>query len=168
MEKQIIIINGSGGSGKDTFVSFCSEYKKVLNVSSIDKVREAANILIDWDGVKDEKYRKLLVDLKRLSMEYNDAPTKYILSKAEEFKNSDDEMMFIHIREAEEMDKTKKLLGAKTLLISNPSVPIITSNESDRKVNEYNYDYTILNDGSLEDLKEKAKDFIGGLYGNIA
>ena len=150
MEKQIIIINGSGGSGKDTFVSFCSEYKKVLNVSSIDKVREAANILIDWDGVKDEKYRKLLVDLKRLSMEYNDAPTKYILSKAEE------------------MDKTKKLLGAKTLLISNPSVPIITSNESDRKVNEYNYDYTILNDGSLEDLKEKAKDFIGGLYGNIA
>ena len=68
----------------------------------------------------------------------------------------------------EEMDKTKKLLGAKTLLISNPSVPIITSNESDRKVNEYNYDYTILNDGSLEDLKEKAKDFIGGLYGNIA
>ena len=31
---------------------------------------------------------------------------------------------------------------------------------SDANVNEYNYDYYILNDGSLEDLKNKAKEFI--------
>ncbi len=164
MEKKIIVINGSGGSGKDTFVSFCSEFKKVLNISSIDKVREAANILVDWDGDKNEKYRKLLVDLKRLSIEYDDCPTKYIMSRAEEFKNSDDELMFIHIREAEEMDKMKNLLGAKTLLITNPRVALITSNDSDGKVNEYNYDYTILNDGTLEDLKNKAERFIGELW----
>lgn len=31
MEKQIIIINGTGGCGKDTFVDFCSKYGKVVN-----------------------------------------------------------------------------------------------------------------------------------------
>ena len=160
MGKNIVIINGTGGAGKDTFVSFCSEFVKVLNVSSVDKVKEAAKILVGWNGEKDEVSRKLLVDLKRLSVEYNDAPTKYIESMAENFRDSDEELMFVHIREAEEIEKTKKLLNAKTLLITNPRVQIITSNDSDGKVNEYNYDYYILNDGTLEDLKEKANKFV--------
>ena len=160
MDKSIIIINGTGGAGKDTFVSFCSEFVKVLNVSSVDKVKEAAKILVGWNGEKDEVSRKLLVDLKKLSVDYNDAPTKYIKSMSDNFKNSDEELMFVHIREAEEIEKTKKLLNAKTLLITNPRVQLITSNDSDGKVNEYKYDYYISNDGTLEDLKYKAKQFI--------
>ena len=50
----------------------------------------------------------------------------------------------------------KKLLDAKTLLITNPRVKLITSNDSDGKVNEYKYDYYIENDGTLEDLKQTA------------
>ena len=163
MEKKIIIINGTGGAGKDTFVSFCSEIEKVLNISTVDKVKEAAAILVGWNGEKDEVSRKLLVDLKQLSIAYNDAPTKYICSMSEKFKGSDDNIMFIHIREAEEIEKAKKLLNAKTLLITNPRVQLITSNDSDGKVNEYKYDYYIENDGTLEDLKEKAKNFVEGL-----
>lgn len=160
MEKKVIIINGTGGAGKDTFVSFCAEVKKVLNVSTVDKVKEAAKILVGWNGEKDEISRKLLVDLKQLSIAYNDAPTKYICEMAEKFRNSDDNLMFVHIREADEIEKAKKLLGAKTLLISNPRVQLITSNNSDGKVNEYKYDYYIENDGTLDDLKEKAKEFV--------
>lgn len=160
MEKKIIIINGTGGSGKDTFVSFCKEEKNVLNISAVDKVKEAAQILVGWNGEKDDATRKLLSDLKKLSIEYNDYPTKYIKSMADKFLESDDELMFIHIREIEEIEKTKKLLNAKTLLLTNPRVELITTNVSDANVNEYNYDYYILNDGSLEDLKNKAKEFI--------
>ena len=58
MDKNIVIINGTGGAGKDTFVSFCSEFVKVLNVSSVDKVKEAAKILVGWNGEKDEVSRK--------------------------------------------------------------------------------------------------------------
>ena len=68
--------------------------------------------------------------------------------------------MFVHIREADEIEKAKKLLNAKTLLITNPRVKLITSNDSDGKVNEYNYDYYIVNDGTLDDLKDKASKFI--------
>ena len=55
MDKQVIIINGTGGSGKDTFVEYCSEFAKVTNISSVDKVKEAAKILVGWNGEKDEK-----------------------------------------------------------------------------------------------------------------
>ena len=160
MDKNIIIINGTGGAGKDTFVSFCSEVTGVLNVSTVDKVKEAAKVLVGWNGEKDEISRKLLVDLKQLSVDYNDAPTKYICSMAEDFENSDNNLMFVHIREASEIEKAKKLLNAKTLLITNPRVKLITSNDSDGKVNEYNYDYYIVNDGSLDDLKDKASKFV--------
>ena len=160
MEKNIIIINGTGGAGKDTFVSFCAEVEKVLNISTVDKVKEAAAILVGWNGEKDEVSRKLLVDLKQLSIAYNDAPTKYICDMAEKFKQSEDKLMFVHIREAEEIEKAKKLLNARTLLITNPRVQLITSNNSDGKVNEYEYDYYIQNDGTLDDLKEKAKKFV--------
>ena len=160
MQKKVIIINGTGGSGKDTFVEFCAEFAKVTNISSVDKVKEAAAVLVGWNGEKDEKSRKLLVDLKHLSIEYNDAPTKYIQQKFNEFLENDSEYMFIHIREINEIIKVQKLLNAKTLLVRNPRVALITSNSSDGNVYKFNYDYIIENDGTLEDLKEKARKFV--------
>ena len=84
--KEIVVINGSGGAGKDTFVQFCGEYTSIMNISSVDKVKEAAKVLAGWNGEKDEKSRKFLSDLKELGIEYNDAPFKYISNMAEEFK----------------------------------------------------------------------------------
>lgn len=51
MNKKIIVINGTGGSGKDTFVEYVSKYAKVYNFSSVDKVKEIAK-LIGWTGTK--------------------------------------------------------------------------------------------------------------------
>ena len=102
--KQIVIINGTGGCGKDTFVSFVSKYKRVYNFSSIDKVKEIAK-LIGWDGGKTDKDRKFLSDLKKLTTEYNDMAFNSIKDAINIFKNSDDEIMFIHIREPEEIKR---------------------------------------------------------------
>ena len=55
MSKEIVIINGSGGVGKDAFVEFCNEFTCVKNISSVDKVKEAAKVLVNWDGTKDDK-----------------------------------------------------------------------------------------------------------------
>ncbi len=163
--KQIIVINGSGGVGKDTFVEFCQKYCKIKNISSVDKVKEAARVLTGWNGSKDEKSRKLLVDLKQLGIQYNDAPFKYIVESAEEFQKTEDEIMFVHIREIEEIEKVKKATNAKTLLVTNKNVPIITSNESDKNVMNYQYDFYIKNDGTLEDLDMVAKKFISSFRG---
>lgn len=148
MKKRVIIINGGGGSGKDTFVEFCAKHAKVINISSVDKVKEAAKILVGWNGEKDEKIRKLLVDLKKLSIDYNEYPTTYILEEHKKFLESEAEFLFIHIREISEIKKIKKLLSAETLLLTNPRVPKITSNTSDANVNDYSYDYMVKNSGT--------------------
>ena len=51
MSKEIVIINGSGGVGKDAFVEFCNEFTCVKNISSVDKVKEAAKILVGWNTI---------------------------------------------------------------------------------------------------------------------
>lgn len=163
----MIVINGSGGVGKDTFIEYCSEFAKVKNISSIDKVKEAAKILVDWNGEKDEKSRKLLVDLKALSMEYNDAPFEYIKKQKQEFEQGEENILFVHVREISEIKKIKEELKAKTVLITNRNIPIITSNSSDANVLQFEYDYRIENDGTLEQLREKAKEFIENKSGII-
>ncbi len=156
--KQIIIINGTGGCGKDTFVNLCKKYIKVYNFSSIDKVKEVAKI-IGWKGDKSEKDRKFLADLKKLTTDYNDMAFNSIISAVNIFKSSDNEIMFIHIREPEEIKRAVERFNAKSLLIKRLGQDIIKSNYSDANVENYNYDYTIENT-TLEEYEKKAKIFI--------
>lgn len=158
MKKTIVVINGTGGSGKDTFVEFASKYGKITNFSSVDKVKEIAK-LIGWDGGKTEKDRKFLSDLKRLTTEYNDMAFNSIKEAVENFKKTDNEIMFIHIREPEEIKRAVETFNAKSLLIKRAGLDNITSNYSDASVENYNYDYTIHNT-TLEELKNEAKKFV--------
>ncbi len=158
MQKEIIIINGTGGSGKDTFVKLCSKYSKVKNFSSIDKVKEIAKV-IGWTGTKTEKDRKFLSDLKRLTTEYNDMAFNSIKEEIEKFKNSDEKIMFIHIREPEEIERAKFTFNAKALLVKRIGLKNIETNYSDANVDNYDYDYIIENT-TLEALDKQAYNFI--------
>ena len=102
----------------------------------------------------------MLVDLKKLSIDYNDYPTTYILNEHKKFLENDANILFIHIREISEIEKLKKILNAETVLLVNPRVPKITSNTSDANVADYTYDRTIENKGTLEELEQKAIEFI--------
>lgn len=156
--KQIVIINGTGGCGKDTFVEYCKKYCQVFNFSSIDKVKEIAK-MIGWTGTKTEKDRKFLADLKKLTTDFNDMAFNSIKESVNSFNNSDDEVMFIHIREPEEVDRTVKTFKAKSLLIKRENQEIIKSNYSDANVENYTYDYIIINT-TLEQLEKEAQKFI--------
>ncbi len=153
--KNIIIINGTGGSGKDTFVEFVSKYSKVFNFSSVDKVKEVARV-IGWSGTKSEKDRKFLSDLKKLTTEYNDMSFNSIKDAVSKFYSDDNEIMFIHIREPEEIKRAVNSFNAKTLLIKRDGQEIIKTNYSDANVENYNYDYIIENT-TLADLDLQAK-----------
>lgn len=168
MDKQIFIINGSGGVGKDTFVESVSaelnnrlkKFHTVINFSSVDKVKEIAKE-IGWDGEKSEKDRKFLSDLKILTSEYCDMPFESMKSKVTEFmKDEENKFLFLHIREPEEIARAVKEFGAKTILIIRNSVKHIVSNMADENVFNYNYDFIIDNSGAKEELNNKAKDFV--------
>lgn len=156
--KKIVVINGTGGCGKDTFVEFCSKYANVYNFSSIDKVKEVAKV-VGWTGKKTEKDRKFLSDLKKLTTEYNDMAFNSIKDAVNIFNNSNDDIMFIHIREPEEIKRAVDAFNALSLLIKRENQNKITSNYSDASVEDYNYDYIIINT-TLEQYEDKAKTFV--------
>ena len=160
MSKQIFIINGSGGVGKDTFCEKCGHYTDVKVVSSIDLVKHFATEM-GWSGQKTPRNRRFLSDLKDLLTAYNDLPFKDIKQKVNEFKQDTDNMfLFIHIREPEEIERAKKEFGAHTVLVVNDNVLGIYSNHADGRVLEYDYDVVIDNSGTLEELEWEAKRFV--------
>lgn len=166
MEKLIVIINGTGGSGKDTFVEYVSNYANVVNFSSIDIVKEVARIA-GWDGGKTPKDRKFLSDLKVLMSEYNDMPFRSMAEVVNRFIQSDDEILFLHIREPENIKRAVLEFGASTLLIKRVGYENINSNYSDASVDNYDYDYRIEND-TLEGLDEQAMLFVSKFKGSLA
>ena len=78
------------------------------------------------------------------------------------FNSSDDEIMFIHIREPEEIQRVVDKFSAKTLLIKREGLKIIDTNSSDANVENYKYDYTIINT-TLENLDKSALEFVQNL-----
>ena len=160
MKKVAIVINGAGGVGKDTLCELAAKHFKVMNISSITPIKEIA-ALCGWDGTKDNKSRKFLSDLKNLCVEYNDYPTSWAKARYDEFLLSDDEILFVHIREPKEIEKFVSATGgnAVTLLIrggkrmSNEKY----GNASDDGVEDYPYDYYFLNENTI-DVAER--DFV--------
>ena len=180
MAQKIVIINGKGGSGKDTFVKFCEDFGttqhfvEIENISTVDCVKEiASSMLVDVEN-KTEKERKLLSGLNHILNEYNWYPLKSTVNKTAYSMYAYKYLgiygiIFIHCREPEYINKLKEFFAenedtkdvpVETLLIRNPNVPDITTNESDRNVENYEYDFIIDNDGTLDDLREKAETYM--------
>lgn len=155
---KVVIINGSGGVGKDTFCALCGKYAYISICSSVAQVKKAA-MLLGWNGEKDERSRKFLSDLKDLSTEYSDAPFR-LMKEFIESNGAYDDLIFLMIREPPEIDRAKKEFGAVTLLIERPQTAAITTNHADNEVTNYNYDYIIQNDGDLEQLERAAELFV--------
>lgn len=181
----IIMINGSGGCGKSTFCTFCREFTNelrytghwskfgalppvVVELSTIDYVKGIAKET-GWDGKKDEKGRAYLSSLKDAMEEYDHIPSKKVLESIIKAwtlsKNNLTYLFFVNIREPENMQYFSALCHDKgwpcsSLLVTNPNVPIITTNHADSNVSNYNYNYYISNEGTLKDLRKKAEEFI--------
>ena len=161
----VIVVNGYPRSGKDTFVNFCKEKLGAfgVSVSTVDFVKYLA-AQSGWDGTKTPKNRKFLSDLKDLLTEWNDVPWKKVEEVFESIKvecfqyglRDSDFFLFIHSREPKEIERFQKEYGALTILIDREEVEGKQSNHSDAEVMNFNYDYIINNDGTLEELKMKA------------
>ena len=163
MKKVVIAINGRGGVGKDTLCDLAAKHFKVKNISSVTPIKEIATFC-GWDGVKDDKARKFLSDLKRLTVEFNDFPTVWAFAQYNDFLNSEDEILFVHIREPEEISKFVRVTDgrAKTLLVrgGNRMRKDNYGNASDDGVENYSYDYYFMNDSSLEDAERNFAELL--------
>lgn len=173
---KVFIINGSGGSGKDTFCNYIKqlafEKDRFYFVDSIYTSTPAKQWAkkMGWDGSKLPMDRRFLSDIKDM-LDYWDNATYYHIQ--EQFNNYysnrysisySKTMFFIHAREPKDIIWIKsfcsnKEISCKTILIKRPNFSK-KGNHADDNVEQYTeYDYTIINDGTLEEFKKKAQDF---------
>ena len=165
MKKLCLVINGAGGVGKDTLCNLAARHLKIRNISTITPIKDIAR-MAGWDGSKDDRSRKFLADLKMLSVNYNDFPTNWALGVYREFLTTDEDVLFVHIREPEEIAKFVRATdGAARALLVRGGDRMKKShygNYADDSVENYSYDYYFVNDGTLADAE---RDFTALLQG---
>lgn len=165
MKQFVFVINGCGGVGKDTLCALASRHYRVRNVSSITPIKQIATAC-GWDGDKSDRSRKFLADLKALTVAYNDFPTNWIAEEYRKFTESDDEIMFVHIREGEEIRKfVQRTDGAALTLLIRGGKRFTRQNDrygnaADDDVENYRYDYVFYNDRPLPETDEAFHAFL--------
>ena len=162
MEKAIFIINGSGGAGKDTVCEMAAAILPCRSVSSITPIVEIARFA-GWDGEKTKEARRLLSRLKEAFTEFNDLSFRYCMQQADAFLEGEERLLFIHVREPEEIDRLKRAIGprCRTLLVRRTGVSGVPyGNRSDDNVENYQYDAVIENNSSLEELQAQVENFL--------
>lgn len=183
MNKNIIILNGKGASGKDTLVSMLGNKYSCLHDSSINPIKECAKI-VGWNGTKTDKDRKFLADLKKLVTEYNDYTNTYLTKVCFSFLRDDENsFLFIDIREPVYIESFFKYIvpiigrlcpkentmNVKTLLIRSKRTQDHTYGTVDDDVDNYEYDMIYDNDIFItteEDKEKVATNFIKFIESN--
>lgn len=160
----VIVINGSGGVGKSTFVRLCHDFDhSVIELSMVDFVKDVARYA-GWDGVKDDKGRKFLSDLKDAMDGYRNLTRARV---TQEILDNQDKIVFVNAREPKDIAYLVASLDATTVLIERNTVAPITTNHADAGVNDYTYDHYIKNNGNLDDLRNTAFHFMMKLKENM-
>ena len=74
-------------------------------------------------------------------------------------------VFFIDDREPEHIQRLKEKFNAVTVLIRRPGdKDIETSNHADEEVFNYDYNWTIYNNGDIEDFKNKTQAFLDWIF----
>lgn len=156
----VIVVNGQGGSGKDSFVQACKDARPDLryqNLSIADFAKLVAKIFIS-DEVKTDAKRRLLSDLTDAFTRYDDVPFKSVC-KAIEHPFCDTDIHFVMARDPKDIQRFKDRYKAITILLQRGDYRVY-GNHADDSVFDFPYDYVIDNNGTIDELKETAKTFM--------
>lgn len=178
----VILVGGVQGSGKSSFIDLCKKHMDgVHELSSIDCVKDLVNYMIKLEEStgtvstsplrshvepKDDTYRTLLSDLKKIWCDADDGPNHIVCNLVDSLIDAESftSMMFINVREPEQIDHLKNLLESNSeVVVLTLAVlrndPTDAMNESDQHTLDYNYDIYIKNSMSLSELEYLATEF---------
>ncbi len=173
---KIFVIAGSARQGKDTIATIIREYyeqqgKKAIDVDFAHYIKEYAKLVTDWDGREETKPRAFLqylgTDLIRKEID-SDLFVRRIIEDIKVFSYFYDIITLSDARFDHEVESIQKAFSkVYTIKVERPNFqdPLgALGNHSTEHglVNNQYYDAIIINDGSIEQLKEKVISLLEG------
>lgn len=161
---KVICISGKAQHGKDTTAGYMKEFleargKKVLICHYGDLVKYVCKTFFDWDGQKDEKGRTLLqyVGTDIIRMQYPNYWVRFIAEMLNFFKDQWDYVLIPDCRfpnEIEYMWRDNGFDVTHIRVVRQNFVSPLTEEQkkhpSETALDNYPYDYMLLNDRDLE------------------
>lgn len=170
---QVILIGGKARSGKDTLADFLTENlekqgKKVCKIQVGQYIKYYAMKYFGWNGEEETKPRDLLIELGTEIIRKKIDPDFHIDRLIQDIKVLSyfyDTFVVSDIRFPVEIEKPKKefdnVTTIKMIRNSDELNDAQKSHVTETGLDDFNsFDYVIENEGSLEELKEKAMKIV--------
>lgn len=170
---KVICISAKARSGKDTVAEMMREAledngKSVLITHYADLVKYTAETFFNWNGEKDEHGRGLMqyIGTDVVRKKNPDYWVNFIISILDLFGDSWDYVLIPDCRFRNEYEALiKHGFDTKIIRVERPNfVSPLTKEQqnhpSETSMDGYDFDYTIINDGSLSDLRKKVDKLV--------
>jgi len=174
-ETKIYLLAGKARSGKDTVMEMITKYYEnknlsVVNLGFTDYIKNYAMKITNWDGRDETKPRELLqiigTDIVRNQIN-QDFFIDRLCEDIRVYKYFFDVIIISGARFPNELDTPKKLFkNVKVIKVERPNFINELTDKQKKHITEHalddynNYDYTIINDGNLEQLEANVKQMI--------
>jgi len=164
--KQVfVLVSGKAGSGKTTFSIFLKEllvekgYRAVVK-SFAYPIKQVAQVF-NWDGIKDEKGRKLLQQLGKVGREYNeDTFAKILVNTVINNLNIPEVIIVDDWRFPNEYEYIAKygMFSVISARIHKDKLDNSSTDVSETSLDSYVFELDIDNNNTLDNLLNTAKD----------
>lgn len=159
----VIMFAGKAGAGKDTAASIVQEILPNASCYAFaQKVKEIARDCYGWDGVKDEKGRRLLQDIGRTGRAYD--PQFWVKDCIGRISQCSGLAIVTDLRFRNEMDSVKNAFpGTKVVLVRGRAADLgcNSSDVSEHDLDGFSdFDYVLDNSGTIEELKSQIASMI--------
>lgn len=173
----IVFLNGCGRSGKDFFANVGIHTVRAAKISSITPVVNAVDFLINEEShlgfllakdsrdAKDNLYRTFLHEVKAAWEKFSGGPENVLFGQVMKLCEQDLDIIYLFVRECEQISNLCDIFANQgipslTVLISGLHDPAEYENESDRDVENMDYDIVISNiEGCQEEFYTIAENF---------
>lgn len=162
--RTVVLIKGRAGSGKDTLASMVLKHLKELSNLEVkispnaEKVKQYARHYFDWDGEKDDKGRKLLIDITNAGYNYDQffwEKLNPIFSWVTLIPDWRYESTYEYFKET----KGYNVITVNVIRpnVFNPNCLELQFDPSETTLDTFKCDYEIVNDASLVGLNDMAR-----------
>lgn len=169
--KILIVINGYPKSGKSLMCKYINEILLTKNILSLEvsyaSLAKSIATSLGWNGEKTLEDRLFLSELTNITAKWKNLPFMNNIEEINNGFNSKYDCAMIHAREPKTIEDIKKYYS------DNKNVKVYTvylerravkdekfSNEADRGVENYDYDFYLNNNGTKESLFKTTEDWI--------